>query len=59
VQTGDAVTLILKSDNLKISTKGVAQGSAAAGDTVSVQLPRFNRSFRGKLQDSKTVEVWF
>lgn len=59
VQLGDSVTIILRSDNLKISTKGVVQGSAAIGDTVSVSLQRFNKTFRGKLLEDKQVEVWF
>lgn len=59
VQLGEYVTLILRSDSLRISTKGVVQATAAEGEMVSVQLPRYNRMFRGKLQASKTVEVWF
>lgn len=58
VQLGDVVTLILRSDNLKVSTKGVAQSSAAIGDMVTVQLPRYNRTFRGRLMDGRLVEVW-
>ena len=58
VVTGEPVTLVLKSENLKIMTKGIAQGSGAVGDTVSVQLRSYNRTFRGKVADSKQVEVW-
>jgi flagella basal body P-ring formation protein FlgA len=58
VVMGDAVTLVLKSENLKIMTKGVSQGSGAVGDTVSVQLRSYNRTFRGKVVDGKQVEVW-
>lgn len=58
VKFGDAVTLILRSDNLRISAKGVAQGSAAIGDMVTVQLQRYNRTFRGRLVDGRLVEVW-
>jgi flagella basal body P-ring formation protein FlgA len=58
VKLGDNVTLILRSDNLKISTKGVAQSSAAIGDMITVQLSRYNRTFRGRLIDGKLVEVW-
>ncbi len=57
VQLGDVVTIVLKSDNLRISTKGVVQGSGAVGDTVSVQLNRYNRTFKGKVQEGKTIEV--
>lgn len=58
VQLGDAVTIVLKSDNnLRITTKGVAQGAGAIGDMVSVQLNRYNKTFKGKLQEGKTVEV--
>ncbi len=58
VRLGDSVTLILRSHNLRISTRGVVQGSAAVGDMVTVQLSRYNRTFRGKLLDGKLVEVW-
>lgn len=58
VRLGDTVTLLLRSDNLRISTKGVVQGSAALGDMVTVQLSRYNRTFRGRLVDGKLVEVW-
>ena len=59
VQLGDVVTLILRSDNMKISTKGVVQSAAGAGEMVTVQLQRYSRTFRGKLNEGKTVEVWF
>ncbi len=58
VLMGDAVTLVLKSENLKVMTKGISQGSGAIGDTVSVQLRSFNRTFRGKVAEGKQVEVW-
>lgn len=58
VKLGDGVTLVLKSDSLKITTKGVAQGAGAKGDTINVQLPKYNRTFRGRLVGDKTVEVW-
>jgi flagella basal body P-ring formation protein FlgA len=58
VVMGDAVTLVLRSENLKIMTKGIAQGSGAVGDTVSVQLRSYNRTFRGKVAEGKQVEVW-
>ncbi|MGE4232172.1 MAG: flagellar basal body P-ring formation chaperone FlgA [Bacteriovoracia bacterium] len=58
VRLGDTVTLILRSDNLRISTKGVVQGAASVGDMVTVQLPRYNRTFRGKLTEGRKVEVW-
>lgn len=59
VQLGDVVTLVLRSDSMKISTKGVAQGPAAVGDMVTVQLQRYSRAFRGKLLEGRQVEVWF
>lgn len=59
VRLGDIVTLVLRSDSLRIATKGVVQGAAAVGDTVTVQLQRYNRSFRGKLLEGRQVEVWF
>lgn len=59
VRLGETITLILKSDSLKITTKGIVQGTAAVGDMVTVQLLKYNRSFRGKLLDGKTVEIWF
>lgn len=58
VKLGDSVTIILRSDNLKVSTKGVVQGAAALGDMVTVQTNRSNRTFRGKLIEGKFVEVW-
>lgn len=58
VKLGDNVTLILRSDNLRVSTKGVIQGAAAIGDMVTVQLSKYNRTFRGRLVDNKLVEVW-
>ena len=58
VHLGDTVTLILRSDNLRISTKGVIQGTAAIGDMVTVQLSRYNRTFRGRLIEGRLVEVW-
>ncbi|MBI3543437.1 MAG: flagellar basal body P-ring formation protein FlgA [Deltaproteobacteria bacterium] len=58
VRLGDTVTLILRSDSLKISTKGVVQGAAAIGDMVTVQLQRYNRTFRGRLIEGRLVEVW-
>lgn len=58
VKLGDAVTLILRSDSLRISTKGVVQGVAGVGDMVNVSLPRYNRTFRGRLSEGKLVEVW-
>lgn len=58
IRLGDVVTLILKSDNLRVSTKAVAQGTAAVGDMVTVQLPRYSRTFRGKLVEGRLVEVW-
>lgn len=58
VRLGDNVTLILRSDNLRISTKGVVQGAAAVGDMVTVQIPRYNRTFRGRLVEGRFVEVW-
>lgn len=58
VRLGDTVTLILRSDNLRISTKGVVQGTAAIGDMVTVQLSRYNRTFRGRLIEGRLVEVW-
>lgn len=58
VQLGDTVTIVLKSDNnLRITTKGIVQGAGAVGDTVSVQLNRYNKTFKGKVQEGKTVEV--
>lgn len=59
VQLGDVVTIILKSDSLRISTKGVVQNAAGVGEMVTVQLQRYNKTFRGKLSDNKSVEVWF
>lgn len=58
VRLGDSVTLLLRSDSLRVSTKGVVQGSAALGDMVTVQLPRYNRAFRGRLLEGRLVEVW-
>ncbi|MEW6056010.1 MAG: flagellar basal body P-ring formation chaperone FlgA, partial [Bdellovibrionota bacterium] len=58
VRLGDAVTLILRSDALQISTKGIVQGPAGIGDMVTVQLPRYGRTFRGRLIEGKLVEVW-
>lgn len=58
VKLGDTVTLILRSDSLRVSTKGVAQGNAAVGDMVTVQLSRYNRTFRGRVLDGRLVEVW-
>jgi len=58
VQLGDFVTLILRSDSLRVSTKGVVQSTGALGDMVTVQLNRYNRTFRGRLQNGKVVEVW-
>lgn len=58
VRIGETVTLILKSDNLSITTKGIAQGSGSQGDTISVQVVKYNRTFRGKLVGGKQVEVW-
>lgn len=58
IQFGESVTLVLKGENLSISTKGVSQGNAAIGDTLSVQLRNYNRTFRGKVNESKQVEVW-
>lgn len=58
VRLGDTVTLILRSDNLRISTKGVVQGPAAIGDMVTVQIQRYSRTFRGRLLENKLVEVW-
>lgn len=58
VKLGDAVTLILRSDSLRISTKGFVQGAAGVGDMVNVSLPRYNRTFRGRLVEGKLVEVW-
>jgi flagella basal body P-ring formation protein FlgA len=58
VRSGEMITLILHSDNLKLSTKGVAQGSGGLGDMISVQLPKYNRSFRGRLSEGNIVEVW-
>ena len=58
VKLGDAVTLILRSDSLRVSTKGVVQSAAGVGDMVNVSLPRYNRTFRGRLFEGKLVEVW-
>lgn len=58
VQLGEIVTIVLRSDNLRISTKGVIQNPAAAGDMVTVQLKRYSRTFRGRLAEDKSVEVW-
>lgn len=58
VKLGDSVTLILRSDSLRISTKGVVQQAAGVGDMVNVSLPRYNRTFRGRLVEGKLVEVW-
>lgn len=58
VKLGDNVTLILRSDSLRISTKGVVQQAAGVGDMVNVSLPRYNRTFRGRLVEGKLVEVW-
>lgn len=58
VRLGDTVTLILRSDSLRISTKGVVQSTAAVGDMVTVQLQRYNRTFRGRLVEGRLVEVW-
>lgn len=55
---GDSVVLNLRTDNLKISTKAILQSNAAIGDTVTVQVQKNNKVFRGKLVDSGTVEVW-
>jgi len=58
VRLGDVVTIVLRSDTLRISTKGVVQQAAGLGDAVTVQLRRYNRTFRGKLIADKKVEVW-
>gem|GEM_PF-1843924 len=58
VRMGDAVTLIIKSDNLTVTTKGTAQSSGAQGDTISVQVNKYNRTFRGRLLSGRQVEVW-
>jgi flagella basal body P-ring formation protein FlgA len=58
VRLGDMVTLVLRSDSLKIATKGIVQGNAAPGDMVTVQLSKYNRTFRGKLNNERIVEVW-
>ncbi len=57
VKLGDVVTLILKSESLQISTKGVVQGAASIGEAVTVMLPRYKRSFRGKVIEGRRVEV--
>ena len=38
--------------------KAVVQGTAAVGDLVTVQLSRYNRTFRGRIMDGRLVEVW-
>jgi flagella basal body P-ring formation protein FlgA len=58
VKLGDMVTVILKSDNIQITTKGTAQGVGGSGDLIRVSLPRFNKSFRGKVVQGNVVEVW-
>ncbi len=58
VNAGETVTLLLTSDNLKISAKGNVQGSASLGDTVTVNLRNYGRTFRGTLREGKVVEVF-
>jgi flagella basal body P-ring formation protein FlgA len=58
VRLGDVVTLILRSEGVRVSAKGIAQGSASVGDMVTVQLSRYNRTFRGRLVEGRLVEVW-
>jgi flagella basal body P-ring formation protein FlgA len=58
VNLGDNVTIVLRSDNIRISTKGITQGAAAEGEMVTVQLKRYSRSFRGKVNSDRSVEVW-
>lgn len=58
IQMGEAVTLILRGENLRLTTKGLSQGTGAEGDMISVQLKPYGRILRGKLMASKAVEVW-
>lgn len=58
VKSGDTVTLLLTSDNLRISTKGHVQSTASLGDTVTVNLKNYGRTFRGTLKEGKVVEVF-
>ena len=58
VLSGENVTLVLRGDNLRVTTKGTSQGNAAVGEMVSVQVRNYSKTFRGKVNEDKQVEVW-
>lgn len=55
---GETITLIMRSDNVKLTTKAISQGKGAIGDTIPVLVKTYNKTFRGKIVQGKQVEVW-
>lgn len=57
VKIGDLISLVLKSNDLRITTKATSQSNALVGDSIKVQLLKSTKTFQGKLLDEKMVEV--
>jgi flagella basal body P-ring formation protein FlgA len=58
VTFGETITLVMRSDNIKVTTKAISQGKGAVGDTIPVLVKTYNKTFRGKIMNGKQVEVW-
>jgi flagella basal body P-ring formation protein FlgA len=59
IRSGQAVTILAESGNMKITVTGRARSAGAAGDTISVQNLDSLKEFPARIIDAKTVAILF
>ena len=59
IRSGQAVTVLAESGNMKITVTGRARSAGAAGDTISVQNLNSLKEFPARIIDAKTVAIVF
>ena len=59
IKSGQVVTILAESGNMRLSVTGKARSAGAAGDTITVQNVESLKEFPAQILDAKTVAIVF